>query len=115
MKKSFLRKLEKEQKLPISNFHCSVISFLSANYINKDEEKKLRKVFRYIDYDDKSYLTKEKIQKVLKENNVEYTDNGIQKIFDALDIDKNGLIEYQEYIQGLCDKKALFKDFKRYL
>ena len=108
--KTIIRQLS-DLKLPISNFHCSVISFLSANYINKDEEKKLRKVFRYIDYDDKSYLTKEKIQKVLKENNVEYTDNGIQKIFDALDIDKNGLIEYQEYIQGLCDKKALFNDF----
>ena len=98
-------------KVPISQFHRAIISYMSANYISKDEEKRLRTVFRYIDYDDKSFLTKAKIEKVLKEYGKECTPEKIQKIIDALDVDKNGAIEYQEFIQGLCDKHSLFNDF----
>ena len=94
--------------MPASQFHRSIISYLSSNFISKDEEKKLRAVFRYIDYDNKSYLTSAKIEKVLKENGKLCTLNDIQRIIKALDVDKNGKIEYQEYIQGLCDKNALY-------
>ena len=96
---------------PYSPFHRAIISYMSANYISKDEEKKLRTVFRYIDYDGKSFLTKSKIEKALKENGKLITVGDIQKIIDTLDIDKNGVIEYQEYIQGLCDKQALFNEY----
>ena len=98
-------------KVPKSPFHRAIISYMSANYISKDEEKKLRTVFRYIDYDGKSFLTKAKIEKVLKEYGKECTPEKIQKILDALDVDKNGAIEYQEFIQGLCDKQSLFNDY----
>ena len=30
---------------------------------------------------------------------------------DTLDINKDGVIEYQEYIQGLCDKNSLLNKF----
>ena len=93
---------------PYSQFHRAVLSYMCINYISKDEETKLRKVFRFIDTDGKSYLTKAKIDKALKENGNLCTIFQVQKILDTLDIDKNGVIEYQEYIQGLCDKKALF-------
>ena len=93
---------------PYSKFHRAVLSYMCINYISKDEETKLRKVFRYIDTDGKSYLTKAKIDKALKENGNLCTIFQVQKILDVLDIDKSGVIEYQEYIQGLCDKKALF-------
>ena len=83
---------------------------MSANYISKDEEAELRKVFRFIDSDRKSYLTKTKIEKTLKENGNLCTVQEIDDIIKALDIDRNGVIEYQEYIQGLCDKQALFSE-----
>ena len=97
--------------IPYSQFHRAVISYMCKNYISKDEEKRLRTVFRYIDYDGKSFLTKSKIEKALKENGKLLTEERIQNIIDALDIDKNGVIEYQEYIQGLCDKQYLFSEF----
>ena len=55
--------IEKLQSLvvPYSQFHSAILSYMCSNYISKDEEKKLRTVFRYIDYDGKSYLTKSKI------------------------------------------------------
>ena len=98
-------------KVPHSQFHRAVVSYMSTNYLSKDEEKKLREVFRYIDYDGQSFLTKAKIEKALKDNGKLITVDKIQNIVDALDIDKNGVIEYQEYIQGLCNKNSLFNDF----
>ena len=106
---SIIRQLS-EVVIPHSQFHRAVISYMTANYISKDEEKKLRTVFRYIDFDGKSYLTKSKIEKALKENGNLCTVGDIQKIIEALDTDKNGVIEYQEYIQGLCDKHSLFNE-----
>jgi calcium-dependent protein kinase len=96
--------------VPHSQFHRAVLSYMSANYISKDEEAELRKVFRFIDSDRKSYLTKTKIEKTLKENGNLCTVQEIDDIIKALDIDRNGVIEYQEYIQGLCDKQALFSE-----
>ena len=97
--------------IPHSQFHSLILSYMCSNYISKDEEKKLREVFRFIDYDGKSVLTKDKIEKALKENGNLITVENIKKIFEALDIDKNGVIEYQEYIQGLCNKNDLFNEF----
>ena len=84
---------------------------MSSNYISKDEEKKLRTVFRYIDYDNKSFLTKAKIEKVLKEYGILCTEEKLQRILEVLDVDKDGVVEYQEFIQGLCDKCTLFNEF----
>ena len=97
-------------KIPQSKFHRAIISYMCSNYLSKDEEKKLRAVFRYIDDDGKSFLTKAKIEKALKENGKLCTNEKIKYILDALDVDKNGVIEYQEYIQGLCDKESLYSE-----
>ena len=97
-------------KVPHSQFHRAILSYMCTNYISKDEEKKLRAVFRYMDYDGKSFLTKSKIEKALKDNGNLITVYKIQNIIEALDFDKNGVIEYQEYIQGLCNKNALFNE-----
>ena len=99
-----------EIKMPFSKFHEAVTSYMCSNYISKDEEKKLRAVFRYIDDDRKNYLTKAKIEQKLKENGHLLTSEKIQSILDAFDLDTNGIIEYQEYLTGLCDKKLLFQD-----
>ena len=98
-------------KLTQSQFHQAIISYMSSNYISKDEEKKLRTVFRYIDYDNKSFLTKAKIEKVLKEYGILCTEEKLQNIIEVLDVDKDGVVEYQEFIQGLCDKRTLFNEF----
>ena len=106
---SLIRKMS-EIKMPFSKFHEAVTSYMCSNYISKDEEKKLRAVFRYIDDDRKNYLTKAKIEQKLKENGHLLTSEKIQSILDAFDLDTNGIIEYQEYLTGLCDKKLLFQD-----
>ena len=97
-------------KRPYSKFHEAVASYMCNNYISKDEEKKLRAFFRYIDYDKKNNLTKEKIERRLKENGKLLTADKLQYIINAFDFDENGVIEYQEYLIGLCDKNELFSE-----
>ena len=106
---SLIQRLPDIQK-PFSKFHEAVTSYMCSNYISKDEEKKLRAVFRYLDYDRKNILTKEKLEKRLKENGKLLTEKKIQSILDAFDFDSSGAIEYQEYLTGLCDKNLLFQD-----
>ena len=93
---------------PPSKFHEAITAFLCVNYINKDEEKKLREVFRYIDKDGKNLLSKKSIDKCLKENGYLVTNEQLEIIIKSFDSDSNGTIEYQEFLRGVCDKESLF-------
>ena len=93
-----------------SKFHEAITAFLCANYINKDEEKRLREVFRYIDKEGKNFLTKKSIGNRLKENGYLVTNEKLDHIFKCLDNDSNGTIEYQEFLTGVCDKESLFSN-----
>ena len=107
---SLIEKLS-EIKRPFSKFHEAVISYMCSNYLSKEEEKKLRAVFRYIDYDRKNYLTKENLEKRLKENGKLFTKEKIIDILNAFDFDENGSVEYQELLIGLCDKNLLLSKY----
>ena len=93
-----------------SKFHETIVAFICVNYINKDEEKRLREVFRYIDKDGKNFLTKKSIEKCLKENGYLVTSEKLDYIIKSFDSDSNGTIEYQEFLRAVCDKESLFND-----
>jgi len=93
-----------------SKFHQSITAFLCVNYISKDEEKKLRKIFRYIDQEGKNLLNIKTLEAKLKENGYLLTNEKIDNIMKTLDRDSNGTIEYQEFLAGVCDKESLFSD-----
>ena len=93
-----------------SKFHEAITAFLCANYINKDEEKRLREVFRYIDKEGKNFLSKKSIDNRLKENGYLIPNDKLEKIIKNFDSDSNGTIEYQEFLTGLCNKESLFNN-----
>ena len=95
-------------KLPLSKFHEAITAFLCVNYISKDEEKRLREVFRYIDKESKNFLSFEDIYNCLKENGYEITKDKVNYILKSLDSDSNGKIEYQEFLRSVCNKDSLF-------
>jgi calcium-dependent protein kinase len=88
----------------------AVIAYLTMSFIDKDEEKKLRDVFRYIDKNSSGYIKKDDIKKAFKEQNLEIDENNLKNIFDILDSDSNGYIEYQEFLRALVDKENLFSE-----
>ena len=103
---NILKKLIK-YKNPTSKFHETMYAFICNNYITKDEEKKLRAVFRYIDKDDKNAIKKEDLKKCFKEININLEDEELNNIFKIVDSNQNNIIEYQEFLRALCDRNSL--------
>ena len=109
MDKNILNKLLEIKKLP-SEFHELIEAYLCFNFIKKDEEKKLRKVFRYLDHKGKNRLSRYDFIKTFSENKIDVSDGQIDNIMDALDSDGNNSIEYQEFLRAMCDKESLYSD-----
>ena len=97
-------------KKPKSKFHELIIAYLSYNFINKEEEKKLESLFKYIDKDSNNIISEEDIKDAFTKNNIEFTEEQINNILYVFDYDKNNLIQYQEFLRVLCDKEDLFKE-----
>ena len=106
---NILKNIINVKKLP-SKFHEVMQAYLCFNFINKDEEKKLREVFRYLDRRDKNRIHLEDFEQCFKENNIDISKDEIKNILNVLDSDGNNSIEYQEFLRAMCDKNELFSD-----
>ena len=88
-----------------------VIAYIGLNFPDKAEALKARKIFLEISGGNKHFLiTKEtfvsRFEKVFKN----LTKKEIEDLFDNLDQNETGNIEYEELIRALSDKKKLLSD-----
>ena len=97
-------------KKPISKFHEAMYAIICNNFINRDEERKLRDAFRYMDKDEKNALSKENIKEGFKEINIELSSEELDDIFKILDANQTNKVEYQEFLRAACDKKTLLTE-----
>ena len=67
-------------------------------------------MFRYMDKYNKSIINKEAVKQCLDGIDVDITDEELKQIFDSIDGNGNGLIEYQEFISNACNIKALMSE-----
>ena len=104
-----LSKLLKVEK-PKSKFHELINAYLCFHFLDKDEEKKLSDVFKYIDKDHNNYISENDIKIALEQNNIKYNDDQIYNIFFVFDYDRNDSIQYQEFLRVLCNKEDLYKE-----
>ena len=107
--KKDLERLLTIEKLP-SKFHELIDAYLCYNFISKEEEKKLTKLFRYLDHKEQNRLIKSDFEIAFKDNNIEFTEEDINRIINAIDSDGNHSIEYQEFLRAMCDKESLHTD-----
>ena len=107
--KNLLKKILEVKKLP-SKFHELIEAYLCFNFIKKDEEKQLTEAFRAFDHKGKNRLSYNDFRKTFEENGVDISKEKIFKIIDIIDSDGNNLIEYQEFLRAMCDKKELYSD-----
>ena len=94
-----------------SKFREMVIAYIGLNFPDKAEALKARKIFLEISGGNKHFLiTKEtfvsRFEKVFKN----LTKKEIEDLFDNLDQNETGNIEYEELIRALSDKKKLLSD-----
>ena len=106
---NMLKRFISLEKLP-SKLHEVVVAYCCFNFINQEEEKQLRGLFRFMDTGNKNKLTMEDFKKAFSEAHLMVSTYELKKIMNILDSDGSNLIEYQEFLRAICDKKSLFKD-----
>ena len=92
-------------------FKKAVLAYMALNFVEKEEEKKIKNLFYKLSGGDKNFLiTKENFTKTIKQVSESYTDEEIEKLFDKLDDNKSGIIEYEELVRGFSDREKLLNE-----
>ena len=91
-----------------SKFQDAVIAYIALNFSNKEEEKKIKEIFRKMSSN--SEINVNIFVKTLQENDIGIDEEQAKDIFQTIDNDKNGSIEYQELVRALSDKEKLLSD-----
>jgi len=63
-----------------------------------------------MDKEGKNAITKEEMKKCLEEINLSISDQELQKVFESVDDNGSGYIEYQEFIRNACNIKNLLSE-----
>ena len=100
----------KNNSRKISKFYQTVLAFLSYNFADKEELKKLRKIFYKIDLNLDGKLSKEELYVAYQEAGINISKEELDNIIKTIDFDGNGSIEYEEFIRVTLAKEQLFTD-----
>ena len=111
LKKLFNNKNVKLRGRKTSKFRDVVIAYIAMNFSDQNEEKKAKQIFNEISGGNKHFLiTKDtfvsRMEKVFKG----LTKEEIENLFDSIDENETGNIEYEELIRALSDKEKLLND-----
>ena len=91
-----------------SKFRDIVVGYISLNFVTKEETELIKEVFKEFSNDsEKMQINKETFVKKMKEIFEEMNDDEAERMFEVIDSDKNGTLEYQELIRALSDKEKL--------
>ena len=92
-------------------FKKAVLAYMALNFVEKEEEKKMKNLFYKLSGGNKNFLiTKENFALTIKQVSDNYTDEEIDKLFDKLDDNKSGIIEYEELVRGFSDREKLLNE-----
>lgn len=93
-------KLNKFQKT--TKFRQTIMSYM-ANRTNDDEIENEKKLFQKMDRNNDGYITKKEFQKVNDESSLGYN---VDQVFENLDLDHNGAINYNEFLAASLNDKV---------
>jgi calcium-dependent protein kinase len=94
----------------LNKIHKFVINYICFR-LKEEGTKELIKIFKSIDKNSDGVITlsefKESISKVCFKNAIDIEENFIHNLYIEIDIDKNGLINYNEFISSLLNYKSM--------
>jgi len=111
LKSFYKRRTQEIQEKKVSKFKDMVMAYITLNFSEKEEEKKAREIFMEMSGGDNHFLIRKntfvkRMSSIYKNESKEK----IEELFDNIDEDKSGNIEYEELIRALIDKKKLLND-----
>ena len=88
----------------------SVINF-TAFHLNEEETKKFVEMFKSLDENNDGVLSMEEIRNGVEECKFDGKINAddVVNMFNEMDIDKNGLVNYTEFVSALMDYRKMIK------
>ena len=111
LKTLYKRKTQEIKEKKTSKFKDMVIAYITLNFAEKEEEIKARKIFMEMSGGDNHFLIRKDtfVQRMSSIHKHEDKKN-IEDLFDNIDENKSGNIEYEELIRALSDRKKLLND-----
>ena len=111
LKSLYRRKTQEIQDKKGSKFKDMVIAYISLHFSEKEEEKKARKIFMEMAGGDNHFLIRKdtfvhRMGNIYKNESKEK----IEELFDNIDENKSGNIEYEELVRALSDRSKLLND-----
>jgi calcium-dependent protein kinase len=111
LKKMFNNQNIKMRNKKSSKFRDVVIAYIALNFCDQIEEKKAKQVFMEMSGGNKHFLiTKETFVSRLEKVFRGFTRSDIENLFNSIDENGTGNIEYEELIRALTDKEKLLND-----
>ena len=108
--RAFFKNLRNYQ--PMYKFQHAALALIVHNSPNTEEIKDLCMTFRFLDENSDGKLTKEELSKGLAFASVgdENIIHEVDQIFNCVDSDKNGFIEYQEFLRACINKESILDE-----
>jgi calcium-dependent protein kinase len=86
----------------------ATFSFIGSQLITRDEKEALAKVFKTLDRNGDGKLSKDEVQEgYMAHYGKLISDEEVNTMFDAVDMDNSGYIEYSEFIVASINEKQL--------
>lgn len=105
---SNLKTFRADQKLKQATF-----AFIASQLLTKSEKENLARIFKAIDKNGDGKLSKEEILEGYDKFFGKTMDKEeIEKMFDAVDIDRSGYIDYSEFVVASMNEKTLLTNEK---
>ena len=111
LKSLYRRKTQEIKEKKKSKFKDMVIAYITLNFSEKEDEKKARKIFMEMAGGDNQFLIrKDTFIHRMSSIHKDVSKERIEELFDNIDENKSGNIEYEELIRALSDATKILND-----